>query len=181
MITLKKFGKIIYKLYYFIGMAAMALLAVNIIFAVIMRYCFSLNWKSLAEFNIVLFAFTTFWGMGLCVLKNEHVVIDILYDGLKPKIKRVISVLDYLIVLVVVLLFSYQSWGYTLMAGSQLSMGLEIPMYYMYGIMPVCGIICSICIIIKIIECIAADDSYFEPKNKVLTSENLPQKERKGA
>ena len=42
----------------------MALLAALVIFTVIARYCFSLSWKQLAEFNTTLFAFTTFWGMG---------------------------------------------------------------------------------------------------------------------
>ena len=59
----------------------MALLAALVIFTVIARYCFSLSWKQLAEFNTTLFAFTTFWGMGINVIKDEHVVIDILYDG----------------------------------------------------------------------------------------------------
>ena len=62
----------------------MALLAALVIFTVIARYCFSLSWKQLAEFNTTLFAFTTFWGMGINVIKDEHVMIDILYDGVKP-------------------------------------------------------------------------------------------------
>lgn len=45
-------------------------------------------------------------------------------------------------------------------------------MKYMYGIMPVCGIICAVCIIVKIIEFITADVSYFAPKNKALTKES---------
>lgn len=66
----------------------MALLAALVIFTVIARYCFSLSWKQLAEFNTTLFAFTTFWGMGINVIKDEHVMIDILYDGVKPARKR---------------------------------------------------------------------------------------------
>ena len=62
----------------------MALLAALVIFTVIARYCFSLSWKQLAEFNTTLFAFTTFWGMGINVIKDEHVMIDIIYDGVKP-------------------------------------------------------------------------------------------------
>ena len=51
-------------------MIAVALLAVLVIFAVIARYFFSLSWKQLAEFNTTLFAFTTFWGMGINVIKD---------------------------------------------------------------------------------------------------------------
>ena len=45
----------------------------------------------------------------------------------------------------------------------------EIPMMYMYGIMPVCGIICAICVVIKIITLYKADISYFAPKNQALS------------
>ena len=38
------------------------------------RYCFSLSWKQLAEFNTTLFAFTTFWGMGINVIKDDETV-----------------------------------------------------------------------------------------------------------
>ena len=44
-------------------------------------------------------------------------------------------------------------------------------MKFMYGIMPVCGAICAVCIVLKIVEFITADISYFAPKNKALTKE----------
>ena len=50
----------------------MALLAALVIFTVIARYCFSLSWKQLAEFNTTLFAFTTFWGMGINVIRRRQ-------------------------------------------------------------------------------------------------------------
>lgn len=149
----------------------MGLLAVLVIFSVIARYFFSHSWKQLAEFNVTLFAFTTFWGMGINVLKNEHVMIDILYDAVKPPLKRWLSVLNYLIVLIVDVVFTYQGYKYVGVAGKQISQGMEIPMKYMYGIMPVCGAICAVCIVIKIIEFITVDVSYFEPKNKELRAD----------
>lgn len=172
----KKIGKKLFDIYFGIGVVAMGLLAVLVIFTVVMRYCFDLNWKELAEFNITLFAFTTFWGMGVNIIKNEHVIIDILYDGLKPTVKRWISVLNYIIVLVVDVVFTHQSVLYTLKMGKQISQGMEIPMYFMYGIMPVSGAICAICIVIKIIEFIKADDAYFAPKNKALSKDDAEKK-----
>lgn len=152
----------------------MGLLAVLVIFSVIARYFFSLSWKQLSEFNVTLFAFTTFWGMGINVIKNEHVMIDILYDGVKPAIKRWLSVVNYIIVLVVDIVFTVQGFNYVGVAGKQISQGMEIPMKYMYGIMPISGIICAICIVVKIIEFITADISYFAPKNKALTADDAP-------
>lgn len=172
----KKIGKKLFDIYFGVGVVAMGLLALLVIFTVVMRYCFNLNWKHLTEFNITLFAFTTFWGMGVNVLKDEHVIIDILYDGLKPAIKRWVSVFNYIIVLVVDVVFTHQGLLYTMKMGKQISQGMEIPMYFMYGIMPLCGAICAVCIVIKIIQFITVDEAYFAPKNKVLTKESTEEK-----
>ncbi|MGI5948621.1 MAG: TRAP transporter small permease [Lachnospiraceae bacterium] len=169
---LKKAGQKLFDIYFEIGVAAMGLLAVLVVFSVIARYFFSLSWKQLSEFNVTLFAFTTFWGMGINVIKNEHVIIDIFYDSVKPSVKRWLSVANYVIVLIVDVIFTYQGVKYVGVAGKQISQGMEIPMKYMYGIMPVCGAICAVCIVLKIVEFITADVSYFAPKNKALAKEN---------
>ena len=163
---LKKAGEKLFAVYFGIGVVAMGLLAVLVIFSVIARYFFSLSWKQLSEFNVTLFAFTTFWGMGINILKDEHVIIDIFYDRVKPSIKRWLAVGNYIIVLIVDLVFTYQGILYVGVAGKQISQGMEIPMKYMYGIMPVCGVICAVCILIKIMILITEDLSYFESKNK---------------
>ena len=164
--NLKKLGATLEKIYMGVGAVAMGLLAFLVIFTVIMRYCFSLSWKSVSEFNVMLFTFTTFWAMGLNVLKGEHVSINILYDKIKPSVKRWVSVFNYLVMLVVDILFIKYGWDYTVKMGKQLSMGMEIPMKYMYGVMPVCGVLCAVCIIIKLVMAVTAPISAFEPQDK---------------
>ena len=165
MLIVKKAGDIAEKIYLGIGAAAMGLLAVMVIFSVIMRYCFSLSWKEVSEFNVTLFAFTTFWAMGLNVLKGEHVSINILYDTFKPAVKRWITVVIYVVMLAVDCVFVYHSWGYAMKMGTQISQGMEIPMSYIYGIMPVCGVICILCILLKMVETVRAPLSAFEAKD----------------
>lgn len=170
--ALKKVGQKVFDVYFAIGVIAMGLMAVLVIFSVIARYFFSLSWKELSEFNTTLFAFTTFWGMGVNIIKDEHVIIDIFYDRVPPALKRWLAIFNHLIVLVIDLVFTWQGVGYVQMAGKQLSMGMEIPMAYMYGIMPVAGAICAICVVFKILILATSDISYFAPKNKVLTKED---------
>ncbi len=175
MITIKalnKFGKRVFDIYYAIGAIAIGLLAALVVFAVIARYFFHLSWKELSEFNTTLFAFTTFWGMGVNIIKDEHVMIDILYDRVPPVFKRWLAIFNHLIVLVVDIVFTWQGISYVKLAGKQISMGMEIPMAYMYGIMPVAGVICAVCVVIKIAILFTADVSYFEPKNKVLKADD---------
>ena len=158
---MKKIASVAEKIYFTVGAAAMGLLAVMTIFTVIMRYCFSLSWKAVSEFNVTLFAFTTFWGLGLNVLKGEHVSINMLYDHFRPGLKRWVNVFIHLVMLVVDGMFVYHSWVYTVKMGKQISQGMEIPMRYMYGIMPVCGAICLVCIAVKLVEAILRPVSSF--------------------
>lgn len=155
---LRKYGRGLFNVYFNIGVISLALLAVSVCFAVIMRYFFSKSWKELSEFNVTLFAFTTFWGMGINVIKGEHVLIDILYNSFKPKMKKIVNIMNLVIMLIVDLVFTVQGFKYVAMAGKQISMGMEIPMKYMYGIMPVSGVICAICIIVKLIEIFLPED-----------------------
>ncbi|OON86781.1 TRAP transporter [Oribacterium sp. C9] len=156
---IRKIGQCLFTIYFDIGVLALAFLAVLVCFAVIMRYFFSISWKELSEFNVTLFAFTTFWGMGINVIKGEHVMIDILYNVLKPGVKRVLNVINLIIMFVVDMVFVVQGFKYVGMAGKQISMGMEIPMKYMYGIMPVSGVICAVCIIVKLIEVFLPDET----------------------
>ena len=169
MTKFKKLGAVMEKLYMGVGAVAMGVLAFMVIFTVIMRYCFSLSWKSLSEFNVTLFCFTTFWAMGLNVLMDEHVSINILYDRIPPAIKRWVCVFNNVVMLVVDCLFVRYSWAYTMKMGKQISQGMEIPMMYMYGIMPVCRATCALCIVIKLVEAARAPLSAFEPKDKPLS------------
>ena len=107
--------------------------------------------------------------MGLNVLMDEHVSINILYDRIPPAIKRWVCVFNNVVMLVVDCLFVRYSWAYTMKMGKQISQGMEIPMMYMYGIMPVCGAICALCIVIKLVEAVRAPLSAFEPKDKPLS------------
>ena len=167
---LKKIGSGIYRVYFAIGVFSMGLLAASVFFSVVMRYFFSLSWKELSEFNVTLFAFTTFWGMGINVIRGEHVMIDMLIAKLPLPVKKILTIVDYVILLIVDVIFTRQGWVYTLKMGKQISQGMEIPMKYLYGIMPVCGAICAVCVVIKLIEFIAAPPEAFEKKDADLNT-----------
>lgn len=147
----------------------MGVLAISVIFTVIMRYVFLLSWKELEEITVIFFAFTTFWGMGICVLKNEHVTIDVLYNVFSPAIKRWVSMLNYFAVFIINGLFFYYSLNYVDKIGNHPSKGMMIPMSYYYTIMPVCSFICAVCIVIRIIETIKAPAGFFNPDNNEIT------------
>lgn len=153
-----------YKIYSGIGIFSVGLMAFGVIYAVIMRYIFNISYTFLEEFMTTLFAFTTFWGIGICVIEDEHVIIDSIYDKFPAKIKKVITFINYLIVFVVNGVMLKYGTDYAIKYGDQISMGMRIPMIWMYGIIPLGSAIAAICIIIKLITIITATLDSFESK-----------------
>ncbi len=148
---LKKILKALHRLYVGIGMAAMGGVAALVIFTVIARYFFSLSWKELEEFVTALFAFTTFWGLGIAVLEGEHVAIDILTRALKPAMQKWLGAFSLLAALAVDLTVCVYSFRYVALVGEHLSPGMGVPMGWLYGVMPVSFILCAVCIVLKIV------------------------------
>lgn len=152
---LNKAGKVLYKIYVGIGIASIAVMACCVIFAVIARYCFGFSHKSLEEFITTCFAFSTFWGIGICFIENEHVTINSIYDAFPKTFKKIITVFNFVVTIVVLCVMLRFGAAYALKFGSQKSFGMEIPYIYMYGIIPVGCLLGIICTLIKLIEFIS--------------------------
>ena len=150
MTTLQKTGKKIYQFYVGLGVAAMGFVAVGVIFAVIMRYFFNISFTFLEELITLVFTFTTFWGIGICVLENEHVLIDFFFAKLPDDVQRWMNVLNYLIVLASLILLQYYAVKWIGVAGKTISNGMRIKYMYIYGIMPVGVGVSIMCVLVKL-------------------------------
>lgn len=149
---MKRLGALLYKAYVGVGITAMGGVALLVIVTVIARYFFSLSWMGLDEFMNVLFAFTTFWGMGVAVIEGEHVAIEILYGKLSPRLRRWVGLVNALVSLAVVAVVGGFSIVYIGKVGMHPSPGMGMPMKFLYGIMTVGFFLCAACIVLKSIS-----------------------------
>lgn len=143
---LRKVGRGIYKLYVGVGMTAMGVVAFGVIFSVVMRYCFSITFTFLEELITLMFAFTIFWGAGMCFLEDEHVLLDFLYMNFPAKFKRVMDIINMIFAIIIMAVVLYYSIGWIDKAGKALSNGLRLPYKYIYSAMPIgltASIICA--------------------------------------
>ena len=147
---LGKTGKALYKIYLGIGIAAMGIVAACVIFTVFSRYFFNKSYRQMEEFITTVFAFTIFWGIGICFIEREHVVIDSVVGLFPPLLKKIFLFFSYAVVLIVLFVMFYYGAQYAGKYGHQISFGMNIPYLYMYGIIPVGCFIGLICVIINI-------------------------------
>jgi len=164
---LKELGKITYKIYSGIGVFAIGLMTFAVIYSVVMRYIFNISYTFLEEFMTTLFAFTTFWGIGICILEDEHVVIDSIYSQFPAKVKQVVTFSNYIVVFIVNGVVLKYGVDYAIKYGSQISMGMRVPMFWMYGIIPLGSAIAAICIIIKLVTIVKAPLDSFKGVEKI--------------
>ena len=149
---IKKTGSVLYKIYLGIGIFSIALMTCCVIFAVIARYCFGYSHKALEEFITTVFAFSTFWGIGICFIENEHVTIDSIYAMFPKWLKIGATFFNTLVTLIVLIVMVKFGAAYALKFGSQISSGMEIPYIWMYGIIPLGCALGVICVLIKLCQ-----------------------------
>lgn len=144
--------------YFYFGVAILALMAILVTFAVVMRYFFDLSWLWLSEINVILFTFTTFWGMAVCIWKEEHVGIDMLYNKFSPTVRKVFAIVNYSIVFGVLVFIAIALTKYMSVVANQRSPGIvfangdHLPMVYVYMVMPVTAIVSMLVTLDKIVE-----------------------------
>lgn len=163
---MKKAGTALYRFYLAIGIAAVGLMAACVIYAVIARYFFGISHTFLEEFITTVFAFTTFWGMGICVVENEHVVIDVVHGFLPAPVKKIATIVDYCVVLLLLIVMVKYGGAYALKYGKQISMGMRVPMIWMYGLIPVCSGIAVLCVVYRLVLLVLSPVSSFERKEE---------------
>ena len=145
-----KAGEILYKIYLGIGIAAMGIVALCVIYAVFSRYLFSISHRQMEEFITTAFAFTTFWGIGICFIQKEHVTIDSIVNMFPPLIKRILLFFNYAVVLTILGVMFYFGMQYAGRYGHQISFGMGVPMIWMYGIIPVGCFLGLICVLVNL-------------------------------
>lgn len=163
--TLKKFGKYLYRLYVGIGIVAMAFVAVSVIATVILRYFFNISFIFLEELITVVYTFTTFLGIGMCILEDEHVSIDVLLNIMPEKARYIIRCISYVLITVVNALMVYLSIGWIAKAGNTYTNAMRVQLKYIYGIFPLGFSIGVLCSIIKLYLVITGKEKYvrFKP------------------
>ncbi len=85
-------------------------------------------------------------------MEDEHVAILSIYERFSPKFKVFATIFNYIVMITVDMAMIIYGFKYTAKFGHQISMGMEIPMKYMYGIIPIGCSIALITMLVKFVE-----------------------------
>lgn len=140
---------------------------VTLIFhGVIMRYIFNepQAWvEESARYSII---WGTFFGFGLALRHNQHIQVDILYDKLKPSMKRVLDLVATGLSIVFCLIYTY--YGFVLVenrfTSGMVSLDIGIPMWIVYLVLPISGALFLLRFVERLVNILRGkDEEYANP------------------
>ncbi|MGD9822201.1 MAG: TRAP transporter small permease [Aminobacteriaceae bacterium] len=120
--------------------------------SVFTRYCLnsSLGWSD--ELSRFLFIWVTFLGAAYAYGLNEHIGLDFVVDRVRSeKTRTVIRLLGEICIGVVIFVIAWYGWDVAASA-TNLSPALDIPMTFVYGVVPLTGALMLIQNILKILQ-----------------------------
>lgn len=138
------FAKFEEKLFFFLKTIAFFLMLamVTIIFSqVVARYALgnSLTWSE--EVGRHIFVWMTFLGAALAVRTKSHVALDMLVNHLPRKLQVAVLVLGHLVMMIFAAVLIYAGVYMITLGSHQMSAALQIPMKYIYIILPISGVL----------------------------------------
>lgn len=130
-----------YKLLKAFGFVLM-LVMVTVTFAqVLARYAFSnsLSWSD--EVGRYTFVWMTFIGAAIAVRNRQHVAFDALVKMLPRVAQKICLIASYLSMMIFTAVLIYGGFKFVARGSRQISSALEIPMNYVYIVLPVGGVL----------------------------------------
>ncbi|MGM0376171.1 MAG: TRAP transporter small permease [Bacteroidota bacterium] len=122
----------------------MSILVIDVVWQVASRYLFGTPSSFTDELATFLLIWVGMAGAAYVKGKNEHLAIDILPDKLKPKRKNRLMVFINLFIIIfsATILVTGGSWlAYTRFNMGQISSALQLPVGFVYLIVPISGIL----------------------------------------
>ena len=116
-------------------LAALSLLVIALLTAgnVLVRY--ALGWQIPDWFDgtQMLLGIAMFWGIALATWYGNHIAVDLLWEALGPRGKRVIDVLATAVTLAFLVPLAWMVWVKVGGTGSQGTMDLRLPLKWFYS------------------------------------------------
>jgi len=132
--------------------AILLVMMVVIVFAnVLFRYFLDFSIASTEELSRFMFIWISFIGSALALRYDEHLSINFITNILPDFMKRIVTLFDQIVILIITLLIGIGGWRMTISDMAVRSSATDIPLGYIDAIVPVVAIIMVFIQIEKII------------------------------
>jgi TRAP-type C4-dicarboxylate transport system permease small subunit len=130
----------------------MLVMTVTVSLQIVFRYVFNipLGWsEEMARFS---FVWVSFFGASALMRVREHINVTVFVDNFPPRLKAVCILLANLCALICVYFFLVGGIALTTNEWAQLAPAMQIPMGWVYVVIPISAVLMAIWIVIQTIE-----------------------------
>ena len=134
---------------------AMVVMIADMTYQVILRYVFSNSNAWSEELARYLFIFEVMIAAAIAIRKNSHLQIDVLINCFKPRTKTLFTLVSTLVGMAFLVFLLVYSIGLVKTGGTNISVGLNIPMSVPYASIPigtVLMLLTSVEVVLKSVE-----------------------------
>lgn len=168
---MKKAAKLLYNIYVGFGCALIAFIAVSVMVAVILRYFFGISFADFEGLIALVFAFSVFWGIGACILEDDHIKIDVVYNMFPQTMRRGLDIFNVFVMMCTNFYMVYLSIPWIRSLGETYSVAIQsLKMKHIYSAFPVGFAVGGLCALIKLVLVVSGKDKDVQLKPDV--SEN---------
>lgn len=123
--------------------AGMAALAAVMTLQIVSRVLFTaVSWtEEIARFLLV---WLTFLGATLALAEKRHIAVTLLTDRLPSALRRVAAIVGLVAMTTFLIALTWIGWNYMSTQSFQRSASLQVPMMYVYSVIPVSGALMSV-------------------------------------
>lgn len=133
-----------------------------------MRYVFNNPQAWVEEVSRYSIIWGTFLGFGMALKHNQHIQVDILYDRLNATGKYIINLVATALSIIFCIIYIYYGWNLvaTRFHSGMVSLDMRIPMWIVYLILPISGVLFLLRFIERLVNILRRkDEDYANPLN----------------
>ncbi|WP_342536991.1 TRAP transporter small permease [Sporosarcina sp. FSL K6-3508] len=135
-----------------------------IFYGVVMRYGFNSPKAWVEEVVRYVIIWGVFLGFSIALRHNQHIQVDLLYDKMPGKMKKFVDLFATIISILFCLAYTY--YGYLLVEAryhsGMVSLDVGIPMWIVYLILPISGVLFSLRFIERLVQLVRGKDVKYD-------------------
>ena len=117
-----------------VAVALLTAMFVAFVLQITARYVVNYPLPWTLELSLTMWLWTVFWGSALCLRNKDHIAFDMIYNHVRPGVRRVFGAISALAIIVAMLASLPATWDWVSFLTIKKSATLRIPLAYVFSL-----------------------------------------------
>ena len=117
-----------------VAVALLTAMFVAFVLQITARYVVNYPLPWTLELSLTMWLWTAFWGSALCLRNKDHIAFDMIYNHVRPGVRRVFGAISALAIIVAMLASLPATWDWVSFLTIKKSATLRIPLAYVFSL-----------------------------------------------